>query len=780
MQAILRGGFSIAKILIPGVRMSLARLLFPLFLLPSVVFSQAGVRYDSNLTTAAKNVPAGAQAPVMTLPGAKVTICGYPNTGDPCTNQATVYSDAALTQVITQPITADQQGRYGFWAAPELYTYSVSTAGGVPVGTFPLSLNSPPGPQGAGGIGCGTGNCIVAAPSASQIISQPAGTSATVNNLKVGVLHSVFPNNAPGTLGFGDSNLVGIGTTTGGGSGSANVYTPGNSNAFWSIVSQAIGGKGTNCAEGGSQSADGPAQMFGMRSATTGCGAYGPNTNSNPLVIVHFGTNAWFQCAALGGISAGCLANETPAHKTMITWPATTNKAFAINGCTFTGTWTTDTYLPQYAKSSSTVGDTATCSITIPQQASGLAVHWEAFAGTSGSTATIKIDGNMVDTVQSYGFDGQTIQTGFIGTVTTAWTAIYGGLAPGTHSVLITHTGTGPFSLIGISAPNDPTILNAGSPRIVSDGVPQQAADANSAFTASLDSSEKASVALALSVGYPVVFNDFRKQAIVACDLAATNYTLTNPDLTTTTCVASTQPGAHLSDHGHATMASTLLLSIGGAVTAGVPSNLQIPSGPTDTPTANGNGLADQVNLNPPWCVFAGPSGRTFCDGLGYVPAGIVPPQGGTVAQSFEYLTYAPTGNYISFGFYPDSATHPTLQSQITRMLYLSPVGMTSMVPFFSPSLQLGTTQSISSIVTYLPNITPTSVPASSCMDQDFTVTGINLADSLTSLQPPFALGNLSESPGHSAANTLTIHFCNPSLSAATPPAGVYSVMAIR
>lgn len=152
-------------------------LVFALLFVPAIGFSQ-GIRYDSNVTTSAKNVPVGAQANVMTLPYAKVTICGYPATGDPCTNTATIFSDPGLTTPITQPITSDSQGRYGFWVAGALYSYSVQTAGGANVGTFPLSLNSPPGPQGPGGIGCATGNCVVSNPTGPPFINGPISTTS--------------------------------------------------------------------------------------------------------------------------------------------------------------------------------------------------------------------------------------------------------------------------------------------------------------------------------------------------------------------------------------------------------------------------------------------------------------------------------------------------------------------------------------------------------------------------------------------------------------------------
>lgn len=142
----------------------------------SCAFGQ-GVRFDSYNVTSAKNVPVGAQANVMTLPYSTVTVCLFNNDLTSCTSFASIFSDQALTQVITQPLQSDSQGRFGFWIAAGVYKYSITTAGGSLAGTYPLSLNSPQGPQGPGGIGCGAGNCIVGAPTVTQTITQPVNTN---------------------------------------------------------------------------------------------------------------------------------------------------------------------------------------------------------------------------------------------------------------------------------------------------------------------------------------------------------------------------------------------------------------------------------------------------------------------------------------------------------------------------------------------------------------------------------------------------------------------------
>jgi hypothetical protein len=116
--------------------------LIPILLLLALPASGQGVRYDGNVFTAASNVPYGAQAPMYTLPFAKISICAYPASGGPCTNYASVYADQGMTMLLTPPLVADAQGRYGFWTTAGTYSYSVVTAAGVYVGTYIANLGA--------------------------------------------------------------------------------------------------------------------------------------------------------------------------------------------------------------------------------------------------------------------------------------------------------------------------------------------------------------------------------------------------------------------------------------------------------------------------------------------------------------------------------------------------------------------------------------------------------------------------------------------------------------
>jgi len=77
-------------------------------------------------------------------------------------------------------------------------------------------------------------------------------------------------------------------------------------------------------------------------------------------------------------------------------------------------------------------------------------------------------------------------------------------------------------------------------------------------------------------------------------------------------------------------------------------------------------------------------------------------------------------------------------------------------------------------------SVTPSAVSGASCSDQTFTVTGLLATDRISNITPPSALGNVSLNGYASAAGTVLLHFCNPSSSSVTPPAGIYSFLAVH
>ena len=98
-----------------------------------------------------------------------------------------------------------------------------------------------------------------------------------------------------------------------------------------------------------------------------------------------------------------------------------------------------------------------------------------------------------------------------------------------------------------------------------------------------------------------------------------------------------------------------------------------------------------------------------------------------------------------------------------------------------TPSLNVGSGSPISHIAYYTTGVvTPMAVPAQSCNDQTFVVSGLAATDNLGSIKPPGPPGNVSINGYASAANTLTLHFCNVSVASAIPPPGAYTFLAMH
>lgn len=96
-------------------------------------------------------------------------------------------------------------------------------------------------------------------------------------------------------------------------------------------------------------------------------------------------------------------------------------------------------------------------------------------------------------------------------------------------------------------------------------------------------------------------------------------------------------------------------------------------------------------------------------------------------------------------------------------------------------SLTVGNGSAITHVAYYTTGaVTPTAVPAQSCADQSYTVSGLSAADNLGSIHPPGALGNLTVAGYANTSNMLTLHFCNVSTASVVPPAGAYTFLAMH
>ena len=77
-------------------------------------------------------------------------------------------------------------------------------------------------------------------------------------------------------------------------------------------------------------------------------------------------------------------------------------------------------------------------------------------------------------------------------------------------------------------------------------------------------------------------------------------------------------------------------------------------------------------------------------------------------------------------------------------------------------------------------SLTPVSVAAATCAEQNFTVAGLQVGDFVDVAPPGITAGVAPIIARVSAANTLTVTFVNPTAGALTPAAGVYQIQVTR
>src|SRR6202166_4610535 len=92
----------------------------------AIVFAACGV--DARAQGSRKDdVVFNAQGRPMA--GATVRVCTSAATGQPCSPVALIYSDAALTQALANPLASDGLGNYSFYASPGRYMIEISGPG---------------------------------------------------------------------------------------------------------------------------------------------------------------------------------------------------------------------------------------------------------------------------------------------------------------------------------------------------------------------------------------------------------------------------------------------------------------------------------------------------------------------------------------------------------------------------------------------------------------------------------------------------------------------------
>ena len=123
-------------------------LLLLLCALPVFAQTTSGVYFGNFIWTGSKNAPVGASVPILVIPYSKVTVCANPPTPltGVCTNTAAIFSDSGLTHAVSQPITTDALGQFGFYLSAGTYAYSVQNGNNQWLGNQVFTVGAPGSP----------------------------------------------------------------------------------------------------------------------------------------------------------------------------------------------------------------------------------------------------------------------------------------------------------------------------------------------------------------------------------------------------------------------------------------------------------------------------------------------------------------------------------------------------------------------------------------------------------------------------------------------------------
>ena len=177
----------------------------------------------------------------------------------------------------------------------------------------------------------------------------------------------------------------------------------------------------------------------------------------------------------LCGTYPGCEANYTEELTAALAWLAipASDKVFGQAMTMRTGSWTADdTVRPGLGLASSVAGSSVTFSVQQAVAGRNLYLAWRAAVGSMAS-ATVTVDGTVVDTVQGYGNGAEPVQT-----QNGARTAVFLKTCPlgavGMHQVKVTVTAGTPagdsFTLLWGGVPTA-TYMKTGVPHLIAGGI---------------------------------------------------------------------------------------------------------------------------------------------------------------------------------------------------------------------------------------------------------------------------------------------------------------------
>ena len=275
---------------------------------------------------------------------------------------------------------------------------------------------------------------------------QPAGGAGSVPPTP---LAPVTPAAVTAYAHFGDSVTCGGGTSA-------------PANGYAALMDATVAGPNTNFCHWGDEAADTAVLVYANADPTvSGTQAYTAMT----------GTNDVWVC----GTYPGCTARYTAALSASLAWLAipASDKVLAQAITVRSGSWSNDdTVRPGLGLASSTAGSSLTFPVKQAVAGRNLYLAWKATVGSAGS-ATVAVDGTVVDTVGGHGNGAEPAPTPNGGTVT-VFLKTYPLGAVGTHTVTVTVAPGAPagdaFTLLWGGAPSA-TYTRTGVPHLIAGGI---------------------------------------------------------------------------------------------------------------------------------------------------------------------------------------------------------------------------------------------------------------------------------------------------------------------
>lgn len=291
----------------------------------------------------------------------------------------------------------------------------------------------------------------------------------------------------PGLVSFGDSITCGFLATQG----------------YPALLAADFGGTLTNWCRNGDMAADAARQWVYAKT--------NPSYTRQPTFSYALGIN--------DSTSYGTDVNRQAITKTTITaalaWLAIPSSGKVLGQATTkTGTWTNDDTIQVGLASQSTVSG-STASASVVSYGSPIFVGYRIFDGGTGS-ATLSIDGVQVDTLNAYGFNHALIST-TNGTTDSVAIGRYP-VSSGTHTVKVTTTNSGTFSLVW--AGSLPKLKAFAAPRVLVGAVTREQNDANEPTNSLYDGFVRSIVGTLAGDGLRVLYVPTRDYLNTTSDLA--------------------------------------------------------------------------------------------------------------------------------------------------------------------------------------------------------------------------------------------------------------------